>query len=107
VGAPLGLGGKPSPRGRRPHLGGGARAGAPSSLPLYIVGGGEGSRTLHPGAALPLSYSHLHPVAPGKDLPDHHVHHQHHTIVLPVIPSTSPSPLLDQDGGDVPDPHVC
>ena len=40
-------------------------------------------------------------------LPVNHELHCHHAVVLLDSPTTSPPPLLDQEGGDVPGLYVC
>jgi hypothetical protein len=106
-GAPLGLGGKPPPLGRRPpsrsHLEG------PAPFPLRPINRGEegGQQHLIQGAALPLSNTPSSSLELGEALPENCKLH-HHAIVLPELSSPpSPSSLLDQGAGDITGLHVC
>ena len=99
--APLALGVLHPPWPPPPWEIGSPRAGAP--LGAYIKGGGEGQP--HPEV--------LAPPPPATPLPPPSrawrspagvlLFHHHHAVVLLLEPSssTSPSPLLDQEGGDV------
>ena len=86
---------------------GNPRAPPPPPFPLYIVREREGSRTLPLAQPLPLSYTSSSSVALGEALPENHELHHHHDVVLSEFSSTSPLPLLDQEGGDVPGLYVC
>ena len=96
------LGGRETSLGRRPP-----RRSPPLAL-LYIVG--EGGPLTPRLWCLPLPLQHillLHSAwrSPAGVLQLHH----HHAVVLLLepSPSTSPLPLLDQEGGDVAVPYVC
>ena len=68
---------------------------------------GEGRRGQHPSPLAqpcpPLSSSS---VVLSEALPENHELH-HHAVVLPEISLYFSSPLLDQEGGDVPGLYVC
>ena len=65
-----------------------------------------GALPLAPGAALPLSNSTSSLVVLGEALPKNCKLH-HHGVVLPELSLNFSSPLLDQEGGDVPGLYVC
>ena len=95
----------PFPLGRRPPQVDGFQAGAPPSQGAYIKGGREGSN-LQPWAppsppATPLSLVYARRSPAG--IPLHPPPRRRAT----GSPSTSPSPLLDQEGGDVAASYVC
>ena len=101
-GAPLGLGGShpPSPW-PPPHVDGFQGWRPPSRGP--INSGGEGGQQHHSPWRLPLPLQHLSLSQKlGEALPRPRYFH-HHAVMLLLEPSssTSPSPLLDQEGGDV------
>ena len=106
-GAPLGLGGKPPPfpLGRRPPLEiPSPRAGAP---PRGLYKGGEGGQ--HPtalGASLLPCNTSLS-LAEARRSPAGDPLHPPPRRRAVGSPSTSPPPLLDQEGGDVAAPYVC
>ena len=87
----------------RSHLEGPAPL-APSPI---NSGGWEGNRTPSPGAALPPSYTFSSSVALSEALPENYELHRHHVVVLPELSLNFSSPLLHQEGGDVPGPYVC
>ena len=60
-------------------------------------------------ASFSLSNTSSSSIALGEALPGVLQLHQHHAVVLLLVPSpsTSPPPLLDQEGGDVAVPYVC
>ena len=43
----------------------------------------------------------------GEALPENHELHHHHAVVLSEFSLNFSSPLLDQEGGDVPGLYVC
>ena len=103
-GAPLALGGKPPPWPPPPSDGISRVAGPPRTP---INSGGEGGQQDHSPWRLPLPLQHLSlPLVLGEAL-----------LGSPLLPpprrratgspSTSPSPLLDQEGADVAAPYVC
>ena len=106
-GAPPWLGGQatlsPSPLGRRPPSRWVLEGPAPFSLPPINRGVRGGQPHDPPRRSPPLPNTSPPPLcawrSPVGVLPLHH----HHAVVLPVelSSSTSPSPLLDQEGGDV------
>ena len=66
-----------------------------------------GATPLAPGTALPLSNTTSSSVVLGEALQKYHELHHHHASCCQSSPSTSPLPLLDQEGGDVPGLYVC
>ena len=97
-GAPLDLGGKFPPLGRRPPIDG-FLAGAPT-WGAYIKGGGRGSRTLD-SWRLPLPcYTSPSRSITAKPCCGDALHPPPRRRAAGSS-STSPSPLLDQEGGDV------
>ena len=121
--APPGLGGK-APRGGNPRacaalgrrpptaLAAGPPRGNPRAppshlFPLYIEGQREGSQhTFVPRCCPPSPITSSSSRGAWRSPAGILHHHHHHAVVLPVSPSTSPSPLLDQEGGDVPELYV-
>ena len=73
----------------------------PAPPPLYIVGRHMGAIPLAPGATLPLSNSTSSSVVLGEALPENCKLH-HHAVVLPKLSLNFSSPLMDQEGGDIP-----
>ena len=67
---------------------------------LYIVGGREGSNTTAPGASLTPCNTSLSRAEARRSLAGEPLHPPPRRRAA-GSPSTSPSPLLDQDGGDV------
>ena len=103
-GAPLALGGKAPPLAAAPP----SRwvvAGAPPSQGAYIKGGREGSNITALGAYLLPCYTS--PSRRSSAKPCRDPLHPPLRRRAAGSPSTSPSPLLDQEGGDVAAPYVC
>ena len=103
-GLPTCLGGQGTPPGRRPpsrwDLGR-----CPPSQGAYIKGGREGSNISALGASLlPCNTS---PSRRSSAKPCRDPLHPPPRRRAAGSPSTSPSPLLDQEGGDVAAPYVC
>ena len=94
-GAPLALGGKPPPLAAAP----------PPSQGAYIKGGGRAAK-LQPWAP-PSSPATPLPLAEARRSPAEIPLHPPPRRRAAGSPSTSPSPLLDQEGGDVAAPYVC
>ena len=100
----VGLGGKETP------LAAGPRWVCCPPCPLAYIKGGR-----HMGAAIPNPSSHLplllllSRVAIGEALSAEKPHHLHHpaVVLLELISSTTPSRLLDQEGGVFIKPYVC
>ena len=97
-GAALALGGK-SPPGRRPPMQMGSRPAPPLPGGLY-KGGREGSTTTAFGASLLPCNTSLS-LAEARRSPAVDPLHPPPRRRVVGSPSTSPSPLLDQEGGDV------
>ena len=89
-----------------PSLKEGARLRPPSPLALYIVGGREGSKIQALGASLLPCNTSLS-LAEARRSPAEIPLHPPPRRRAAGSPSTSPSPLLDQEGGDVAAPYVC
>src|SRR6187399_2950629 len=90
-----------------PPLGINPRAPPPLSPPYIKRGRGRAATHVRASALPSLSHKHLRPSRGAWRSPAGILHHHlHHAVVLPVSPSTSPSPLLDQEGGDVPELYV-
>jgi hypothetical protein len=104
-GAPQ-LGGQGTPFGRRP-LPRSDLGGADPSPPYPINREGVVGRP-HPFTCRsPAPLSPPPPSVLGEALPENHELHRHHAAVLPELSLYFPSPLLDQEGGDVPGLYVC
>ena len=67
----------------------------------------EGSRTLPLAQPLPLSYTSSSSVALDEALPENHELHHHHAVMLLEFSLNFSSPLLHQEGGDIPRLYVC
>ena len=80
----------------------------PSHLfPLYIEGQREGSQhTFVPRCCPPSPITSSSPAVLRRSPAGVLLHHHHHAVVLPVLHQPLLHPLLDQEGGDVPEPYV-
>ena len=85
---------------------GNPKAPSPPPFPLYIVREREGSHTLPLAQPSSSSNTSSSSVVLGEALQEYHKLH-HHVVVLPEFSLNFSSPLLDQEGGDVPGLYVC
>jgi hypothetical protein len=75
------------------------------STPIYS-GEAHESRTPFTWRS-PTPLSPPPPLVLGEALPENHELHRHHAAVLPELSLYFSSPVLDQEGGDVPGLYVC
>ena len=73
--------------------------------PIYS-GEAHGIHTPFPGAALSLPNTSVVVLVLGEALPENCELH-HHAVVLPEFFPNFSFPLLDQEGGDVPELYMC
>ena len=103
---PPALAAAPPCPGRRPPRGE-TLGRPPLSTPLYIVRQREGSKhKFVPRCCPPSPTTSSSPAVLRRSSAGILLHHHHHAVVLPVLHQPLLHPLLDQEGGDVPEPYV-